>query len=242
MEVLGDVLLARESGTTEHSSRLEIPGDSSTRYTSERFSRMAKKTANYLARYGLGPDRPLGLVDDTAPAPVLGLYAAGLLGAPVGFGVSAIENVACLIGPMALLERLDIPPRIEVVGYGIPGDDPRIPSFEETVTRENPGFLRTPIDRSTPLIQTDDQPYNHRAVLDSAKRVVSEHSLDAGNRVTVRAPMSEPGTIVTGLVAPVIADATIVLSKSRNHGDVLLEDEKSVDARQIDPREYRPRS
>lgn len=236
--VLGDLLAGGESGLSERPLRLEISGDPPTRYTPERFDRMAHKTGNYVARYGLGPDRPLGLVDDLAGPPVLGLYAAALLGAPVVIGPPSLEDVAVLVGPTATLDRIDVPPSTAVLGYGNPGGDARITSFEEVVPGENPGFPPTSVEPSAPLVQSEGQTYSHEAIIESARRVRSEYSLAVGDRVTVRASLSEVGTIVAGFVAPVVADATIVLAEDRTHDDILVERTDSDDDRHIDPEQH----
>lgn len=241
MEVLGDLVADDESIGVDSPLCLEIPGEPPTRYTVDRFARTAHKTGNFLARHGLGPDRPLGLVDDSAAVPVLGFYAAGLLGAPVVVDPPKLEEVACVLGPMAWFETVDVPASTEGVGYGGQGEDPRITRFEETVPRENAGFPPTSIDPSTPLIRTVDQSFSHEAVLETARRVRSEHVLEPGDRVSVWAPLADPGTIVAGLVAPVLADATIVLTAERTEGDVVVTHE-TIDGRHIDPQQYHPDS
>lgn len=239
MDVLGDLVAYDRSVRTEHPMCLEIPGDPPTRYTFDRFARMARKTGNFLARHGLGPERPLGLVDDTASVPVLGLYAAGLLGAPVVVEPPNLEDVACVLGPMASFETVDVPAGTEAVGYGGEDWDPRLTAFEETVPRENPGFPPTSIDPSAALIRSGGRTFSHEAVLETANRVRSEHALDPGDRVSVWAPLADPGTIVAGLVAPVLADATIILTGERTEGDVIVTHE-TIDGHHIDPHQYRP--
>ena len=192
-------------------------------YDYRRFCTTAWKVGNFLTHLGVGGGRTVAVADDPTPEPVLALYGAGLLGASVAF--VDLEEGAGGEGddpPRALLAPVD---RIGAgggsttkrVAYGGPPDDPAVAHFERDVWSENPTEPPDPVAADAALLR-DGATLAHAGVLAAARGVVDRWALGPGGSVAVRAPLTAPGTVVAGLVAPVLAGAAVLLPDGRSEG------------------------
>ena len=85
----------------------------------------------------------------------------------------------------------------------------------------------------TPRAERDDVPqatgdagstaYTHREVLSAAARVVDAAGLDADTSVGLRAPLTDPRTVVAGVVAPLSVGGTVVLPDGKSDADVTVD-------------------
>jgi len=86
-----------------------------------------------------------------------------------------------------------------------------------------------------------DRTYTHGDLLAASHRVVAEYDLTAEDRIALRAPVTEPGTIVAGLLAPMRAGATVLLGNGET-GTVAVaaEDVEAPEERVILPDDAAP--
>ncbi len=183
-------------------------------YDYRRFCTTAWKTGNLLRNEGVRSGMTVAIADDPAPEAVLGFYGAALLGAVVGFGPDALgERTKALVVPTDDLDDYDAGPRTRRIAYGSRPDDPSVAYFERDVWSENPTEPPDRVDPDDALLRTPDATYTHGEVLDAARAVADEWSLDPGQEVAVRSSFSHPGTVAAGLVAPVLAGAVVLLAR-----------------------------
>ena len=234
MDVLGDLVArSRRSGD----AALLAPALGRT-YDYRRLCTNAWKVGNYLRHLGVRTGRGVALVGDDRPEVVLSLYGAALLGATVSVDPPPERPVdaRALVTPADRVGAYEVAPGTQRVAYGDPPDDPSVAYFERDVWSENP---TEPPDRVAPddvlLSTTDGREYTHAAVLSAARRVVDEWGLAAADSVAVRAPLSRPGTVAAGLVAPILAGGSILLPGGGAVGDVAVSDGNVSESRVVDP-------
>jgi hypothetical protein len=87
------------------------------------------------------------------------------------------------------------------------------------VWSENPAFPPTDVSPADPVLATGERVYTHADLLAAAGAVVERAGVDAEDRVALRAPLADPGAVAAGLVAPLLAGASIVLPGVTAGGD-----------------------
>ncbi|MGB9961961.1 hypothetical protein ACOZ32_07110 [Halobacterium sp. MBLA0001] len=177
------------------------------------------KTGNALRHRGVRVDAGVAILDAPTPEAVQTFLGASLLGATVAFGPEPVVDARVLAGPTADLGAYDLPAGGQRVGWGEPPADPSWMYFERDVWSENPAFPEPEIDAGTTLLAAGGA--THREVVAAAERVASER-YDSHDAVAVRAPLSDPGTVVAGVVAPLLAGATVVLPPEGGEGTVAV--------------------
>jgi hypothetical protein len=215
-DVLGDCV-ARERRSADPALRDARSGRA---YDYRRFCTTAWKAGNFLRHLGVRSGRRVGVAGD-APEAVLTCYGAALLGAVVRFDPPEGFECRAVVAPTGDLPAAE--PGVERVTYGEEHEDPSVAYFERDVWSENPTM---PPDRVAPdddLLAPGDRTFTHGEVLAAAGDVADRWSLGAGDAVAVDAPLSEPGTVAAGLVAPVLAGGTVVLG-SDSDADHLVGD------------------
>ncbi|MFD1513532.1 hypothetical protein [Halomarina rubra] len=223
MDVLGD-LVARSRRSADDA--LLVPALGRT-YDYRRFCTNAWKVGNFLRHLGVRGGRDVALVGRGRPEPVLSLYGAALLGATVSFDPPATvpTETRALVTPTDRLGDYAVDAVTKRVAYGDAPEDPDVAYFERDVWSENP---TEPPDRVEPdgaaLRGADGRTYTHREVLDAAARVAEEWHLGPEDSVAVRAPLSEPGTVVAGLVAPLLVGGSILLPDEGAVGEFAVAD------------------
>lgn len=212
VEVLGDLVDRDRAGPGDDRQALRAAGDPPARYTHGELRTTARKTGNYLSHHGVGPGRPAGVADEPAAAAVLSLYGTALLGGAVHLGPPTDRQVevAVLVGPTEDLDAWTLPPGAGRVGWGDRPADPDATLFGRAVWSENPGFPPTPVAPDAAVLLGPDGRVTHRAALEAARRAVERLDLEAGDEVAVRAPLTDPGTVAAGVVAPLLAGGTVV--------------------------------
>ncbi|WP_276300391.1 hypothetical protein [Halorussus lipolyticus] len=232
MNALGD-LVARDRRSEE--TALVAPRENRT-YDYHRFCTTAWKTGNFWRRRGVHDEATVAVADDPEPEAVFSLLGAALLGARTRFGLPATgetgdsgqtgdsEKAADLdarvvVAPHDEIGDYEVPPGCQRVGYGGPPDDPAIAHFERDVWSENPSFPETPIDPETVALVADGDEFTHADLLTAAEEVADDWGLEPGDEVAVRAPLADPGTVVAGLVAPLVAGAAVLFPDDETAGD-----------------------
>jgi hypothetical protein len=192
------------------------------------------KTGNALRHRGVRVDSGVAILDRAEPAALHSFLGAALLGATVEFGPDEVVEARVLAGPTVELDGYDLPPGGQRVGWGEPPVDPSWMYFERDVWSENPAF---PEPDATP--ETDLLPgVTHSEVLAAAEDVAADLTED--DAVAVRAPLSHAGTVVAGVVAPLLAGATVVLPPAGGEGTVAVTDESAPEARVVSPDDAAP--
>lgn len=214
ISVLGE-LLARDRRTDEPA----LLDDANARqYDYRRFCTTAWKVGNFLRHFGVRAGASVAIAAERRPEPVLSVLGTALLGGVGSVGTEPTKP-RVLIAPTADLETYSCPPETHRIGYGDQPDDPSDAFFERDVWRENPTKPPARVTPDTPVLRTEDTAYTHRAVLRSARSVVDQWDLTTDSVVAVRAPLEQPETIAAGVVAPLVAGATILLPGEDSAGD-----------------------
>jgi len=200
---------------------LEVAGRSAP-YTYDDFVPNVWKAGNLLGHYGVhpaatvtvapgskeaGPDDPVGRID--AADPVLGVLGATLVGATVDLTPTEPVDSRVLLLPAGWSERFETGPSCSVLAYGGPPTDPAIRHFEAELWSENPTEPPERVGPDDPALADGDEAFTHETLVETAERVVDEHDLNEGSTVLLDAPLSTPGALVAGVLAPIAAGAEI---------------------------------
>jgi len=243
MNALGD-LVARDRPSGDAASnrspnsggrRSDDPALSAPRerraYDYRRFRTTAWKTGNFWRRRGLHAGATVAVADDPEPEAVFAFLGAALLGARTRFGPPGEVSARIAVAPREAVGGYDLPPGGQRVAYGGPPDDPSVAHFERDVWSENPAFPETSVGpESVALVATDggdDREFSHADLLSAARAVADDWGLEPGDEVAVRAPLADPGTVVAGVVAPLVAGAAILLPDGEAVGDYAVVGEAS---------------
>lgn len=194
------------------------------------------RTGNALRHRGVRVDAGVAVLDSPEPAALHAFLGAALLGAAVEFGPDPVVEARVLAGPTGELGAYDLPRGGQRVGWGEPPADPSWMHFERDVWSENPAFPEPDATPDTELLAG----WTHGEVVTAAEEVATE--LDEGDAMTVRAPLSHPGTVVAGVVAPLLAGASVVLPPEGGEGTVAVAeaDAEVPEERRISPGDATP--
>jgi hypothetical protein len=238
MDVLGD-LVARQRRSDDPA--LVAPVENR-RYDYYRFCTTAWKTGNFWRRRGVHEGATVAVADDPVPEAIFAFLGAALLGARTEFGLpdSAGEgpgageeaqlDARIAVAPHDEVGEYDLAPGSQRVAYGGPPDDPAVAHFERDVWSENPAFPETAIDPGTVALVAggefpgDERKFSHADLLSAARDVADDGELEPDDEVAVRASLAEPGTIVAGVVAPLLAGAAILFPDEQATDEVATGD------------------
>jgi hypothetical protein len=189
---------------------------------------------------GVHEGATVAVADDAEPEAVFSLFGAALLGAKTRFGLpdpSAVvePNARVVVAPSDDIGDYEVPPGSQRVGYGGPPDDPAIAHFERDVWSENPSFPETPIDPEAGALVVAGADHRdggsrgvralyHPQLREAAQEVADDWGLEPGDEVAVRASLADPGTVVAGVVAPLIAGAAVLFPDEDSVGDFAVVD------------------
>lgn len=213
MDTLGDLV-----GRERRSGDIALQADADERAISYRdFCTTAWKAGNFLRYLGVGPDDTVAVADDPAPEPVLTFFGAALLGARTRFGVDAaaggggrdIGGARVVAVPVFRESEFDLSGGSRLLVYGGEPTNSRTAYWEGDVWSENPAFPPVDVSADAAALLTDDAAVSHATLLESAAAVAADYDLDATTSVAVRSPLGQPGTVVAGLLAPLLAGATV---------------------------------
>jgi hypothetical protein len=218
MNVLGD-LVARDRRSSDPAIRVTATDRS---ITYRDFCTTAYKAGNVFRYLGVREGTTVVVVGTIGPQPVWAFYGAAQLGAvtrfvDVGGGDGdrlAADDPRVLLVPVDHEPSLDPGPSTKLAVYG--GGPARATTlhWEKELWSENPAVHPAEVAPADPLLATPDERYTHGEVLDAARATVDRFGLDADDSVAVRGPLSEPGVVAAGLVAPILASGTIVVPDS----------------------------
>lgn len=230
MDVIGD-LVARERRRKEPL----VYSDASQPYTAHKFCTDAWKAASLFRYHGVGPGRTVAIADDPTPQALLGFFGAALLGTAVNFGDPTERDARLVIGPADDVTDWETSPGTKRVAYGGQPDDPDVIHFERDIWSENPTMPPGHVDADADLLMTEDGTYNHDALLAATEQVISETELTDSDAVAVDTSLTNPGTIVAGVLAPLATEATILLPGTDETPTLTVTTEETTADRSFDP-------
>ncbi len=193
------------------------------------FRSRAYKTGNALRHRGVREGAGVAILDVPAPAALHTFFGAALLGATVEFGPDRVVEARVLAGPTAELGEYDLPPGGQRVGWGEPPTDPSWMYFERDVWSENPTFPEPTVAAETELLAG----VAHGDAVAAAEQVAETY--DENDRVALRAPLADPGTVVAGVLAPLLAGASILLPSAGGAGTVAVAADEAPEDRVVSP-------
>jgi hypothetical protein len=224
-------LLARE----RRGERITLHDATSGReYDAHRLLTNAWKTGNFLHLCGVRGGHTVAIVGET-PEALLGFLGTVSLGATARFDPPATTDARAVLAPTDAIEEFDLPPGGTRVGYGDPPEDPHTEHFERDVWSENPTLAPATVEPTDPALATDEAAFTHIELLAAAERAIERTDIQGGTTVAVRAPLSQPGTIAAGVVAPLLADATITLPSAGTVADIAVADGDAPEPTTVDP-------
>ncbi|PSP57340.1 hypothetical protein BRC72_09960 [Halobacteriales archaeon QH_7_66_36] len=215
-ETLRDVL-ARDR-RTDASALVDAAADRE--YDYRRCLTTAWKAGLFFRNEGVRGGMRVGVAGDPIPESVLSFLGAGLLGAVVEFDTAADEQTKALVVPTERLDEFDAPPETRRVGYGTEPDDPEVAYWERDVWSENPTLPPDRVAPDAPLLAADGRTYSHGELLRAARQVAREHDLTTDDTVAVRGPLTHPGVVAAGILAPLAAGATALLPDATTTADL----------------------
>lgn len=230
MDVIGD-LVARERRRKEPL----VYADGSQPYTAHKFCTDAWKTASLFRYHGVGSGRPVTIADDPTPQAVLSFFGAGLLGAPARFGDLDDTDARLVVGPTSAVSDQTFDPGTKRVVYGSTPDDPEVAHFERDIWSENPTMPPDRVDPDSAVLSTADGTYTHTELLAAAERVVTETPITDEDAVVVHGSLSEPSTLVGGVLAPLHTTATIHFEGADREGTVAVGGTDPPEPRRVSP-------
>ena len=149
----------------------------------------------------------------------MSFFGAALLGAQVRFHGPEESTARAVVAPAESVAAYGLPAGSQRVAYGAPPDEPSVAHFERDVWSENPSFPATVVPTDSPVLATEDGTYSHATLLDAAETVSERWELAPGDEVAVRAPLTDPRTLVAGVLAPLIAGGAILLPDDSAEGE-----------------------
>ncbi|SIR87986.1 acyl-CoA synthetase family protein [Natronorubrum thiooxidans] len=175
------------------------------------------KAGNFLRHSGVRKGVTVGIVGEN-PLALLAFLGTSMLEGTTRFepptDLTDVDDVRALVAPVDDLEagRYDLPRGAQRVGYGAKPTEPDIHHFDAGVWSENPSFPPLDIDPETVLLTDGDRTVTHKTALEAAAELIDDYGLEAGDRVVVRAPLSDPRAVVAGVLTPLLAEGVIVLA------------------------------
>jgi len=221
--VLGDVL-ARE----RRSERPALRGGGR-ELDYRRFITTAWKAGNFLRHLGVRTGSAVGVVGRT-PTTVLSLFGATALGASVSIDPAEDDAFRAVIAPTEQVDGYEAGNR---VGYGTEPEDPETSYFERDVWSENPVAPPETVAPDAPALVGAERTWTHAELLAAARNTVNK--LAPSDTVACRAPLSDPGAVAAGVVAPLLVGACVLLPADGDTGTVAVANGDTPEARTLTP-------
>jgi hypothetical protein len=188
------------------------------------------KAGNFLRHSGVRKGVTVGVVG-SGPLALLAFFGTTLLEGTTRFdpptALADDESIRTLVAPTGAVSTYDLPQGTQRVCYGDQPDEPGLHHFEAGLWSENPSFPPLSIAPETALLTDGTRTLTHGDAVEAARTVIDDHGFDAGDRIAVRSPLSEPRVVIAGVLAPLLVGGTIVLVDDEDpadtsHGDVAV--------------------
>ncbi|RDZ61616.1 acetyl-CoA synthetase [Haloferax sp. Atlit-12N] len=204
MDVIGD-LMARDRRSDRLALRVDGPGRT---YTYHDLITTSYKAGNVLRYLGVRKGARVAVGPVSLPEPLLTFLGAAQLGAVTAFD-PAVEARATVVDVERESEFEALPPGQKLAVFGGPPSSPATTHWEQEVWSENPAVHPEVVAPADPALVADDREFTHGDLLDAAREVVADFDLGVDDTVAVRSSLSHPGTVVAGVLAPLLAGGTI---------------------------------
>ncbi|MFA9426932.1 hypothetical protein [Natronorubrum sp. A-ect3] len=175
------------------------------------------KAGNFLRHSGVRKGVTVGIVGEN-PLALLAFFGTAMLEGTARFepptDLTDEDGFRALVAPVDDLEAgtYDLPRGAQRVGYGSKPNEPDIHHFDAGVWSENPSFPPLDIDPETAILTDGDRTISHEQALEAASELIDEYDIEAGDRVVVREPLSDPRAVIAGVLTPLLAEGVIVLA------------------------------
>ncbi|WP_338727910.1 hypothetical protein [Haladaptatus sp. DJG-WS-42] len=236
MDTFADLLArARRSGAPAlraHGSRIR-------RYNYTQLCTLSWQSGSVLRHVGVAKGRRVALAASPSPEPVLTFLGAGLLGAIVEFEPDTEVDARALVAPSSSIADYELPPGGQRIAYGERPDDPSTMFFEKEVWSENPVIPPIDISPDDEVLAAGVEVYTQGQLLRAAENVIEEYALTDEDEVAIRTPLTEPGTVVAGLLAPLVVGGTIVFPGEDSEGTIAVSAGEAPEERVIELRDVR---
>ncbi|ELZ01079.1 hypothetical protein C482_07761 [Natrialba chahannaoensis JCM 10990] len=197
----------------------------------------AWKAGNFLRHAGVREGVTVGVAGN-GPVALLACFGATLLGATTRPNPPADladeTNLQAIVAPVDELEsdRYELPRGTSMLGYGDKPETPGIKNFDAGLWSENPSFPPQSLSPETGLLTDGSRTVSHARALESARNLIDEYEIEAGDRVVVREPLAAVEVAIAGVFAPLLAGAVTVLegeSGDEDEGDDAVRERAEVD-------------
>lgn len=234
--VIGDIMDRDRRGGT-----VALRADAADRYYTYRdFITTSYKSGNVIRYLGGRSGDDMLLIPNPLPEPVLAFYGAAQLGIVTRFNKtvqrdhSAEELPQVVLAPSTQEEAFELPPGHKLAVYGDPPAASTTTHWETEVWSENPAIHPTSVAPSDIALNTGAQTYTHEEIITAAVRVVNQVTITPGTDVVVRESLMNPRVVVAGLIAPLLAGATIVFPDKTTTGEIGVSTETVPESKRID--------
>jgi len=206
-DIVGD-LVARERRTSGLALRADEPGRTYSYYD---FITTSYKAGNVLRYLGVREGDEVLVVPEALPEPVLTFFGAAQLGAVTRFADDVGETIPrAVVAPAEREDDFDLPPGHRLAVYGDQPTDPSTTHWETEVWSENPAVHPATVGEDDPVLAVADRTYSHAEMIATASDTVADADLQGGTDVFIQGSLTDPDVVAAGLLAPIIAGATIV--------------------------------
>ena len=182
------------------------------------------RAGNLLRHYGVRPGAEMTVVvgpkDPVAGAevghfgraadPLLAILGGAMLGATVDLTPEGLIGGRAVVMPSAWLDRYQVEPGCSRLAYGEQPPDADVAHWETQVWSENPIEPPDPVEADDQFLRVEGTTYTQDELLAAARTLAEEHQLESGDAVAVESPLSDAGTFVAGVLAPLSVGATIL--------------------------------
>ncbi|WP_396612574.1 AMP-binding protein [Haloferax sp. S1W] len=217
MDVIGD-LMARDRRSDRLALRVDGPGRT---YTYHDLITTSYKAGNVLRYLGVRKGGHVAIEPTLLPEPILTFLGAAQLGAITAFDPQ-FEARATVVDVERESEFEDLPPGQKLAVFGGPPSNSTTTHWEQEVWSENPAVHPEIVSPDDAALVADDREYTHADLLTAAKRVVDDYGLDEDDTVAIRASLSHPGTVVAGVLAPLLVGGEILVPDGDDPVDAAL--------------------
>jgi len=230
METIADLVATagRREGTV-----IDAP-DRAVAYSYPEFAANSFRAGNLLGHYGVHPGSTVtvgvgpkensgGAAGDglsgvpDAAEPLLAILGGGSIGAVVDVTPDPPIDSRALVGPAWW--DCEITPRCSQLAYGGPPTEATVAHFEAELWSENAVRPPETVDAAAQALRADGETYTHEELVSTATALIGEYGLDESSRVALSVPLTGPGAIVAGVLAPIAAGATILLPGTQTTGE-----------------------
>jgi len=221
METLKELVAAAGA----HDGAVIDAADRSAPYSYGEFATNSFKAGTLLGHYGVHPgsavtvavgpkerpeearDGPAAIPDSAEP--LLAMLGGASIGATVDLTPVEPAESRALVFPA--WQAYEAAPRCSRLAYGGPPEDPSVAHFETELWSENPTEPPETVEPTDVAVRASGDAYTHEALLAEAEAIVERYGLEETSRVGLAAPLTDPGAVVAGVLAPLSAGATISL-------------------------------